>query len=214
VCQAEAFGLTSPLLAKADGGKFGKTESGAVWLTAERTSAYAFYQFWMNAADADVGHFLKWFTMLPREEIERIEQEHTAEPGKRSAQRTLAEDVTKRVHGEEATEQAEQATQALFSGKIDSLPLNLLNEVFSNVPSSAHKKSTMGASGMAVLELLLESGVAKSKREGRQYLDSGAISVNGKRVDQSYRLTDTELLHGAMACIRRGRKTWHVTRWS
>lgn len=214
VCQSEVFGLTAPLLSKADGGKFGKTESGAVWLSAERTSAYAFYQFWMNAADADVGQFLRWFTTLSKNEIERLEEEHFGDAGKRLAQRTLASHVTRRVHGDEATARAEHASQALFSGDVESLSEELLREVFANVPSSAHEKSTLGESGMAMLDLLLEAGVAKSKREGRQYLDSGAISVNGRRVDQAFRLTEKQLLHGSTACIRRGRKTWHVTRWS
>ncbi|MFA6044974.1 MAG: tyrosine--tRNA ligase, partial [Phycisphaerales bacterium] len=131
-----AFGLTWPLVTKSDGGKFGKTESGAIWLTADRTSPYAFYQFWLNSADADIPKFLKFFTLLPREQVEALEATHAAEPGKRETHRELARHMTALLHGQAACDEAENAAKALFSGEVAGLPEATLREVFSQVPSS------------------------------------------------------------------------------
>jgi len=210
----EAYGLTNPLVTKSDGGKFGKTESGAVWLTTARTSAYAFYQFWLNTPDADVDHYLKTFTFLERAEIETLVKSHQSDPGKRTAQRALADHVTRTLHGEAARQQAEAAARALFSGEVAELPEALLGEVFANAPSSTHESSLLAEGGLGAVDLLVMTQVAKSKRQARQFLDEGAISVNGVRIDQGFLLTRSGLLHDKMALIRRGRKTWHVTLWS
>ncbi|MBX3362960.1 MAG: tyrosine--tRNA ligase [Phycisphaeraceae bacterium] len=210
-----SFGLTAPLVTKADGGKFGKTESGAIWLTADRTSPYAYYQFWLNCADADVARFLRIFTLLPREEIERIEAEHAKDPGQRIAQRTLAREATTLLHGKSEMENAESAAKALFSGDVASLPENLLEEVLASAPSSVHNKSLLSGDGGGVLlvDLLVEVGLASSKRESREFLTNGAVSVNGRKASADERLTTSHLLHGRIAVLQRGKKARHVTRW-
>jgi len=211
---ADAFGWTIPLLTKSDGSKFGKTESGAVWLTAERTSPYAFYQFWLNAGDAEVVALLKTFTFLSREQIEALIVEHAAAPERRVAQRALAEQVTGLVHGASALEQAKRASQALFSGDVSGLDAATLAQVFEDAPASQHERALLGGAGVDILELLVSTKLVSSKREARQMLESGAISVNGARVGLEHRLTERDLLHGSMSLLRRGKKNWHVARWS
>ncbi len=211
--QVELFGLTAPLVTKADGGKFGKTEQGAVWLTPERTSPYAYYQFWLNAADDDVAKFIKVYTLLPRPEIEQILSEHEQDRGRRVAQKALAEWATRFMHGEEGLQNALKATQALFSGDVSGLDAASLKEAFANAPSTEHQLSSL-ATGLDLVELLPQTTLAKSKREAREFLTNGAISLNGEKVTADTRLTKAQLLHGELALLRRGRKNWHVTRWS
>lgn len=208
-----AFAITTPLVTKADGGKFGKTESGAVWLTAERTSPYAYYQFWLNAADADAERFLKVFTLLPVDEISAAMAEQAANPGARVAQRTLARQATDLLHGKVERDKAEAAAAALFSGELAALDEATLAEVFAAVPSSAHTKASLGGEGVAILDLLAESNVCKSKSEARQALTDGSISVNGKKAAPDARLTTADLLHGKTIALRRGKKNWHITKW-
>lgn len=211
--QAEAFGLTVPLLTKSDGGKFGKTESGAVWLNADRTSPYAFYQFWLNATDADVLRLLKTYTFFDRPSIEALEAEHAQAPERRAAQRALADHMTELVHGSGALEQARRSADALFSGDVSGLDAESLTQVFHDAPSSQHDKGVLAGEGAELVELLVRSGVASSKREGRQLIESGAISLNGERVAIDRRLTEADLLHGSTALLRRGRKNWYVLRF-
>lgn len=208
-----SFGLTAPLVTKADGTKFGKTESGAVWLTADRTSPYAYYQFWLNCSDADVSRFLRIFTLLPREEVERIEHEHASDPGQRTAQRALAREATTLLHGRTEMENAEVAARALFSGDVASLPEKLLEEVLASAPSSTHPKQSLEGEGVALIDLLVETGLAKSKRESREFLSNGSVSINGRTVGLDDRVGTSDLLHGRIIALRRGKKTWHVTRW-
>ena len=210
----EAFGLTVPPLTKADGSKFGKTESGAVWLTTDRTSPYAFYQFWLNAGDTEVMKLLKTFTFLPRPEIEALEAEHFAAPERRVAQRALADQVTALIHGAAAREQAKRASEALFSGDVAGLDAATLEQVFEDAPASQHSKQSLAGAGLEILELLVATKLVSSKREGRQMLESGAISLNGGRVGVDHRLTEQDLLHGTVSLLRRGKKNWHVARWS
>ncbi len=209
----EVFGMTAPLLTKADGGKFGKTESGAVWLTSDYTSPYAFYQFWINASDADVERFLKVFSLASREEIQALLSEHQENPARRTAQRALARELTEMLHGPVGLSDAEAATEALFSGNVSGLDLPLLEEAFASAPASTHPVSALEGEGVNVVDLLVESGVVKSKREARQHVSNGAVSVNGQRVDAEFQLTRSGLLHDRVALLRRGKKTWHVTRW-
>jgi tyrosyl-tRNA synthetase len=206
------FGLTWPLVTKSDGGKFGKTESGAVWLTADRTSPYAYYQFWLNATDVDAVNWLKVFTFLPQDEIAAIVAEHGAEPGKRLAQRTLAEHATTILHGKDAAERAEAAAKALFSGEIAALDEATLREVFADVPSSEHSLERLAA-GRDPLDLLVETGLASSRSEGRRFLAEGSVSINGRKITPLQRIDRSDLLHGSMIAIRRGKKAWHLTRW-
>lgn len=207
------FGLTAPLVTKSDGGKFGKTEGGAIWLTADRTSPYAFYQFWLNASDEDAARYMKLFTLLPQDEIESIIEAHTQNPGAREAQRRLAQEITTLVHGDEGLQRAEAATQALFSGDVASLDESSLNEVFADVASTEHSKNELAGEGVALVDLLPLTSLAKSKREAREFLSNGSVSVNGAKVGLDDRLTAAQLLHGSVALLKRGKKTWHVTRW-
>jgi len=212
-----SFGLTAPLVQKADGGKFGKTETGAVWLTAERTSPYAYYQFWLNASDEDIPSFLRTFTFLSREEVDSIEAAHAAEPGRREAQRRLAQEATTILHGEAAMLQAEAAGKALFSGDISGLDEGTLHEVFASVPSSDHAKSELAGEdggGVEPLKLLSDIGAIKSNREGREFLANGSVSVNGVKIGPDDRITEAHLLHGSLIAIRRGKKNWFLTRWA
>jgi tyrosyl-tRNA synthetase len=197
---------------KADGGKFGKTESGAIWLTAERTSPYAYYQFWLNAADSDAVKFLKTFTLLPKERIDALEASHAADPSKREAQRELAREATALLHGATERDAAEAAAAALFSGDVASLSKKTLDEVMAEVPSSKHDKALLGA-GMPLVDLLPLTTLAKSKREAKEFLANGSVTVNGKKAGAEDKVMTGDLLHGETIALRRGKKSWHVTRW-
>jgi tyrosyl-tRNA synthetase len=207
-----AFAVTSHLVTKADGGKFGKTESGAIWLTADRTSPYAFYQFWLNSADADVPRFLRFFTLLSHEEIEALEARHAAEPGAREAHRALAHHMTTLLHGESDARHADAAAKALFSGDIATLPEATLREVFASVPASAHDKAAL-ASGVPLLDLLVTTKLAASKREAKEFLAGGSVLMNGRKIGPDDSATTADLLHGHTIALRRGKKNWHVTTW-
>jgi tyrosyl-tRNA synthetase len=210
----QAFGLTTPLITKSDGSKFGKSESGAIWMTADRTSPYAFYQFWLNAEDSEVMKFIKTFTFFPRERVEELAATHAANPGAREAHKALAREVTRLLHGASACEQAQRASEALFSGQVSDLPYELLEEVFANVPASDHGKARLAAPGLPLLDTLVETGLAQSKREGREFLQSGAVTINGRKASLDERLTTADLLHGRIIALRRGKKNWHITRWA
>jgi len=210
---APAFGITAPLVTTAEGKKVGKTERGAVWLTADRTSPYAFYQYWINVADDDVVRFLKWFTMLNAEQIESIEKEHEQAPHKRAAQRALAQHMTAMIHGDEQLQRVESASEALFSGDVRSLDREMLNEVFADVPHSQHDKSALEGDGISLVEVLPSTSLTNSKREAREFLGNGAIAVNGERVDADRHVTTADLLHGETVLLRRGKKNWHATKW-
>jgi tyrosyl-tRNA synthetase len=211
--RARAFGLTTPLVTKSDGGKFGKTESGAVWLSAHRTSPYAFYQFWLNSSDEDVVRYLKIFTVMPHEEVETLIAKHRAEPGAREAHRALARHVTELLHGPVERDHAEIAARALFSGEVGHLPLETLNEVLAAAPSTTHDKSLLSAAGTPLIDILAQTSLADSKGKARQLLAEGSISVNGHKAAPDARLSNATLLHGSIIALRRGKKSWHVTRW-
>ena len=174
--QTEAFGLTIPLVTKSDGKKFGKSESGAVWLDPEKTSPYEFYQFWINQSDEDVIKFLKYFTFLDKEEIDRLEQSKEEAPHLREAQKALAENVTKFIHGEEALNDAIRISKALFSGDLKSLSGKELKEGFKDVP-----QVTLSSETTNIIEALIETGIASSKRQAREDVNNGAIYINGER---------------------------------
>jgi tyrosyl-tRNA synthetase len=212
--QRQAFGLTTPLVTKADGGKFGKTESGAIWLTAERTSPYAFYQFWVNAADADVPKFLRTFTFFSHDEISRLEAEHRENAGARAAHRALAQHMTELLHGAEGLAQAQQATEALFSGNVTELSRDSIADLFGSAPASALSKEKLTGDGYLAVDLLVDTGVVKSKREARELLGNSAILINGRTPSVEARVHADWLLHGEVLLIRRGKKNWHVVRFS
>lgn len=174
--QTDAYGLTIPLVTKSDGKKFGKSESGAVWLDAEKTSPYEFYQFWINQSDEDVIKFLKYFTFLGKEEIDRLEQSKNEAPHLREAQKTLAEEVTKFIHGEDALNDAIRISQALFSGDLKSLSAKELKDGFKDVPQVTLSNDTTN-----IVEVLIETGISPSKRQAREDVNNGAIYINGER---------------------------------
>ncbi|MEK6704080.1 MAG: tyrosine--tRNA ligase [Planctomycetota bacterium] len=208
----EKHGLTWPLVTKTDGGKFGKTESGAVWLTADRTSPYAFYQFWLNSADADIPKFLRIFTLMSEEQVKELDAKHAANAGAREAHRALAQHMTTLLHGEEQMLLAEKAAQALFSGEIAGLPRTTLEEALASVPSSTHALEDL-EQGVALAEFLVKVQLASSMREAKEFLKNGSVSANGRKVGIDDKLTGADLLHGSMIALRRGKKNWHLTRW-
>ena len=211
---APAFGLTAPLVTQSDGRKIGKSERGAVWLSADRTSPYAFYQYWVNVADADVSSFLRRFTLLGRERIAEIESEHGAVPEKRVAQRLLAAHMTEMLHGIDERVRVEAASDALFGGgSLESLDAATIAEVARELPHTDHDPSLLSAAGVSLVDLLPLTTLATSRRDARELLEKGAISLNGRRVGPDYRLTERDLVGGCIALLRRGRKSWHATRW-
>ncbi len=207
-----AFGATAPLLLKADGTKFGKSESGNVWLSADKTTPYRFHQFFLNASDEQVGQLLRWFTFMGREEIEALEAKHKAAPQERAAQKALADAVTDLVHGAGETARAKAAATALFSGDVRGLDAALLRDIASDLPSSEIPAAQLAGEGMSLLDLLPTTSLAASKREAREFLSAGAVSVNGEKVAAEARLTSANLLQGELALLRRGKKLWHVVR--
>ena len=209
----KAYGITAPLVTRADGKKIGKTEHGAVWLSADRTSPYAFFQYWINLDDQDAVSFLRRYTFLEREAIEAIEAEHAASPERRSAQRELARSVTSLVHGAAELTRVEAASSALFGGDVRALDERMLADVFADVPHSEHARSLLEGEGLPAVDLLAQTTLASSKREARQFLETGAIAVNGERVGLDRRLTSADLLHGARILLRRGKRQWHATRF-
>jgi len=211
----EAYGITAPLLTGSDGKKIGKTEQGAIWLTADRTSPYRFHQYWINVDDGDVGSFLRWFTFLGAEEIEALEAEQRGAPESRPAQRALARLMTTLFHGETEADRAEAAAGVLFGrGDVRDLDGATLAEVFADVPHSTHAKDGLGGDGLPLAELLLETSLASSKRQAREFLANGAIFVNGEKVTADRRLRADDLIGGGTILLRRGKKSWHATRWA
>lgn len=209
-----SFGLTAPLVTKADGGKFGKTESGAIWLTDDRTSPYAYYQFWLNASDADAANWIKIFTFLDRPTVEALLERHAANPGARELQRTLAQEATTILHGKDAMEGAEAAAKALFSGDIAHLDRQTLLDALADVPSSNADRVDLTGEGVDPVDLLVSTKLAQSKREAREFIANGSVAVNGAKLGEGVRLTESHLLHGSLMAIRRGKKNWHLIRWS
>lgn len=207
--QTEAYGLTIPLVTKSDGKKFGKSESGAVWLDADKTSPYEFYQFWINQSDEDVIKFLKYFTFLSKEEIDQLEQSKEEAPHKREAQKALAENVTRFIHGEDALNDAIRISQALFSGDLKSLSAKELKEGFKDVPQVELSKDTTN-----IIDALIETGIGSSKRQAREDVNNGAIYINGERQqDVNYELTDEDKIEGAFTIIRRGKKKYFMVNY-
>jgi tyrosyl-tRNA synthetase len=215
--QVRGYGITAPLITKADGTKFGKTESGSVWLTADRTSPWAFHQFWLNASDEDAGRFLRFFTFLDRPAIEELERRHAEAPHERIAQRALASEVTRMMHGEDELTRVESAARALFGGSVRDLEEDMLDAVFADVGSSDHGRAAL-EDGVMLVELLPETPLAGSRREARAFLKAGSVSINGEKIageDAVQRALGTaDLLHGRTILLRRGKKAWHCTQWT
>lgn len=207
---AKAFGLTVPLVTKADGTKFGKSEGNAVWLDQEKTTPYEFYQFWINTDDRDVVKYLKYFTFLSHEEILELEKATEEVPEKRLAQKALAEDVTKLVHGEEALQQAIRISDALFNGDIRELSATEIEQGFKDVPSYINNDETIG-----LVDLLVNAKISPSKRQAREDIQNGAIYINGDRkTDLQYILSSEDKIEGKYTVIRRGKKKYFLIKHS
>ncbi len=208
--QQQAYGLTLPLVTKADGTKFGKTESGAIWLDARKTSPYAFYQFWLNTADADVYKFLRYFTFLSVAEIDAIEAADKASGQKPEAQRILAEQATELVHGKASLEAAQRISQSLFSGSLEALTESDFEQLAQDgVPGVTLEKSASG-----LIEALVAAGLAKSKSEARGFLQSGSVTVNGQKVEAlDHQIAESERLFGRFTLLRRGKKNYAMLSW-
>jgi tyrosyl-tRNA synthetase len=205
--------LTSPLITKADGTKMGKSEGGALWLDPDLTSPYAFYQYWVNVDDSDAVPFLRRLTFLSREAVDALAVEHGSAPERRAPQRELARALTELVHGTAELARVEAASTALFGGEVKGLDERTLAEVFADVPHSEHPRSLLEGEGLLVVDLLAQTTLATSKREARQFLQTGAVAVNGERVGVEHRLSGSDLLHGARILLRRGKRQWHATRF-
>jgi tyrosyl-tRNA synthetase len=210
----QLYGMTCPLLTKSDGSKMGKTESGALWLAPERTSPYRFYQYWINLADADVGNCLRLFADLDRDEVAALEAEHARDPGRREAQRRLAADLTRLVHGEPGLAAAERATEVFFGAEIRELSDAQLGDIFADVPSKELPRDRLLGDGMALVDALVESGLVKSKGEARRAISQGGAYVNNRRVsDVEARLSPASLASESILVLRRGKKDYALLRF-
>ncbi len=200
---AKAVGLSSPLLLKADGSKFGKSESGALWLDQDLTSPYEIYQYFVNASDQDVINYLKTLTLLSKEDILVLENSLKTQPELREAQKKLAEEVTKLIHGQKALDEALRVTDALFSGEFSDLTLNEFKMIEKTLESAEINE------GLALVDVLVETKLASSKREARQFISSSAVSVNGEKIiDLEYVLTKDKTYHKRYVMMRRGKKKY------
>ena len=211
----EAYALTCPLITKADGGKFGKSEQGNVWLDPDKTSPYRFYQFWLNAADADSEKYLKIFTLLGREEIDALVQQHAEAPHLRMMQNRLAEELTRYVHSESDLEQAKKASGILFgrstSDDLKSLGGALIESIFEGVPQQEVPKDRLV--GSEAVEILSEvTGFLKSKGEARRALKENSISVNKEKVGEDFMVGSEHLVDGKYLILQRGKKNYFLVK--
>lgn len=206
--EAKAFGLTIPLMLKADGTKFGKTAGGAVWLDPNKTTPFEFYQFWANTDDRDVVKYLKYFTFLSKEEIDVLAEKVATEPHKRDAQKALAEEMTRFVHGEAALEQAKRITAALFSGDIRSLTAEEIEQGFKEMPTYTANREEKN-----LVDWLVELGIEPSKRQAREDVSKGAITLNGEKVtDLAFTVTADQAIGEKFIIIRKGKKSYSLVR--
>jgi tyrosyl-tRNA synthetase len=208
---APAYGLTFPLLTKADGTKFGKTESGAVWLDPRKTSPYRFYQFFIQADDGKVIGYLKMLTLLSREEIDALESSHQANPGAREAHKALARAATTLVHGESVTLEAIRASEILFGGQLEGVSETTFNEIVGEVPTKEIEQAKLDAPGLPLVELLLHSGLCPSKGQARKDVEGGGVYVNNIRESNFQRaIAANDFLFGKHLLLRKGKKNYVV----
>lgn len=200
----EAFGLTIPLMLKADGTKFGKSAGGAIWLDPEKTSPYEFYQFWINQDDRDVVKYLKYFTFLSHEEIDELAEQVKTEPWKRTAQKTLAKEVTKFVHGEEGLAEAEMITDSLFSGNVKDLTVTQIEQGLKSAPTAES-----GSAAKNIVDFLVDTKIESSKRQAREDVENGAIYINGDR-EQSvdFEVDPSRAFDGKYVIVRKGKRKY------
>jgi tyrosyl-tRNA synthetase len=211
---AELYGMTCPLLTKADGSKMGKTESGAVWLASQRTSPFAFYQYWINVSDEDVGKCLRYLTELDRRQIEALDVSRRERPEARESQQALASELTRLVHGATGLAAATQATQVLFGGEIAQLSDRQLDEIFHDVPSRKMSRSVLRGEGIPLVDAFVQAGLASSKGEGRRIIKQGGAYVNNRREeDQDRRLAERDLASESVIVLRLGKKKYALLKF-
>ena len=206
--EARAYGLTIPLMLKSDGTKFGKSAGGAVWLDPEKTTPYEFYQFWLNQDDRDVIKYIKYFTFLEKEEIEALEVSVQEEPHKRQAQKRLAEEVTRFVHGEAALQDTLKITNALFTGDVQQLNADEIEQGFKNMPTFESEKVEQN-----LATWLVDLGIEPSRRQSREDIQNGAISINGEKItDLEHVWTPEQSFEGRFVLVRRGKKKYFLVK--
>ena len=210
----QLYGLTLPLLTKSDGTKMGKTETGTIWLSAEKTSPYAFYQYWINVSDEDAGRCLRFLTELDHDEIEALDQARLDEPHLRHSQRRLAQALTQLIHGDAGLDAAEKATQIFFGAEIDNLTDRELLEIFADVPRGEVPLERLSGDGLSLMEAFVLAGLASSNGEARRAIEQGGAYVNNRRrTDLADRLTTTDLAGETVAVLRRGKKRYGLLRF-
>jgi len=210
---AKGYGLVFPLVTTSAGIKFGKTEAGSIWLDPNLTSPYRFYQFWINTDDSDVVKYLKYFTMLDQQAIAELEQTVVVAPEKREAQKRLAEDVTRRVHGENNLRKAIQASRVLFGGEIEDLSASDVLDIFAEVPSSEMARETFTGDGVSLVDLVIHSGFATSKGAARRLIEEGGIYINNRRVSDVQATIDlSTFIDGQFLVLRKGARKYHLIR--
>ena len=198
-----AYGLTMPLITKADGTKFGKSEGNAIWLDKSKTSAYEMYQFFLNAEDEKVIEYLKKLTFLSKEEIEELEKKHTENPHLREAHKALAKEVITFLHGEEEYNKAVKISESLFSGDIKDLTLEEINDAFKDVPNFELKEESL-------IDMLVNNKITSSKREAREFLNAGSITLNGEKVtDENMTINKQIAIGGEAVIVRKGKKKYY-----
>ncbi len=211
----QLYGITGPLLTRSDGAKMGKTERGAIWLDPAKTSPYAFYQYWINVADDDVGRCLRYLTELDHDTITSLDAAREAAPHERQSQRRLAEELTRMVHGPEGLEAAQRATQIFFGAEIDQATDEELQEIFADVPSKELPRGVLEADGLPLIEALVQAGLVKSKGEARRTIEQGGAYVNNRRrTDLDARLTPSDLAGESTLVLRKGKKKYGLLRFS
>lgn len=209
------FGLTLPLITKSDGTKFGKTAGGAIWLDPEKTSVYKFYQFWIQTNDQDVIRYLRFFTFLNAEEIAELEEAHGARPEQRPAQRALAQAMTVMIHGEEAAEEAQRASEILFGGDLEGVAESTFTELMVEVPSKALSAEVLEPEGMALVDAFVEAGLCTSKGQARKDLEAGGLYLNNGRCAADLRKVLREhLLFDRYLLLRKGKRHYAVLQFN
>jgi len=211
----QLFGLTVPLLTTSDGRKMGKTESGAIWLDAERTSPYVFFQYWRNVADSDVLRCIAYLSEIGREEYDSLKLQTETDPGACAAQKRLAEFMTRLVHGDGGLQSANRASEILFGGEIDSLSDKQLVEIFADVPSREASRQSLAGEGWWIVEALRESGLSASSGEARRAISDGGVYVNNRRVtDVNRKLTVDDLASETVMVLRKGKRNYALLRFA
>jgi tyrosyl-tRNA synthetase len=206
---AVAWGLTFPLITKADGTKFGKTESGAVWLDPAKTSPYRFYQFFINTEDSMVVDYLRKFTFLPIDEIGSLESSHRSDPGAREAHRVLAREVTAMVHGKTASDDAVRASEIMFGGGVEGITEALFKDVAQEIPTRDIGRERLGGAGLPIAEVLVHGGLSPSKGQARKDIEGGGIYLNNTRVGEASRqVSSSDLLFGRYLLLRKGKRSY------